>query len=198
MKEGDWVRVRFMHHTYFGYANKVHDDQDAFEMYIVKQVDSDGNKYDFHEKYKMLYRSQAEPVETEYSADDYVAMIDLALMTGDREWFNELVEKASLKKEKPFEDQQHRIIAQGLRNINKTIADGFTALGRSLANAFSFFKKQLMQAVQIIVNEVDEIVEKNRERAKMGFDCLKGLRTKQETRQQSQVLENNPKSLFAN
>ncbi|WNS78428.1 hypothetical protein RRU94_00175 [Domibacillus sp. DTU_2020_1001157_1_SI_ALB_TIR_016] len=184
MREGDWICVRFDFHTYFGYANKVYDGQDAFQMCILKRVDKKGSQHFHLGKYKMLYQSQAELIEIEHLADDYSTLIDLALMTRDREWFDELVERASLKTEEPLDNQKHYWILQGIQKINKMIAAGFAVLGQALRNAFSFIKGKFLE----VLNEIKLYKDKCAALIKQLSESYKGWWIKVDTREQNQVL----------
>ncbi|MCI2255220.1 IDEAL domain-containing protein [Domibacillus sp. PGB-M46] len=184
MREGDWVCVRFDFHTYFGYANKLYDGQDAFQMCILKRVDKKGSQHFHLGKYKMLYQSQAELIEVEHSADDYATLIDLALMNRDREWFNELVGRASLKTEEPLDKQEHDWILQGMKKINKIIAAGFAALGQALRNAFSFIRERFTGVVDVIKLYKDKCLE----RIKQLIELRKDWWIKVDTREHNQVL----------
>ncbi|WP_050182895.1 hypothetical protein [Domibacillus robiginosus] len=184
MREGDWVCVRFGFHTYFGYANEVYDGQDTFQMCILKRVDGNGSQHFHQGQYKMLYQSQAERIEAEYSADDYAALIDLALLTRDRDWFNELVERAFFKKEEPLDKQKYYMILQGMRKINKMMAAGFRTLGQAFRDAFDFIKGSCIE----VIEEIKFYKDKCAEHVKQLNEYSKSWRINSHTGEQSQVL----------
>ncbi|MGG3452154.1 hypothetical protein [Domibacillus aminovorans] len=98
MEIGDWVQMRFLGCAVLGYVTKIYHGQGVFSVRKIAQVDKDGKAEYFNkETYGKYGMSQAEYVAAGLFPEDHASMIDLALMTKDKEWFENLMKKASVR-----------------------------------------------------------------------------------------------------
>lgn len=194
IKEGEWVNVRYMSHAYFGYVQQVFEDSNTFKLRIVKKISSSNSIHYADDEFKTFGINQADLLEDNCKEEDYASMIDLALMTGDQEWFNELVAKMN-GAESVSVQQNYYADGKAARNTVDEISLGFASIGKALIKAFGNLTKQLTDMVE----SVKQYEEKSKERSKHNIiSCRKGWRIEKDNRKKSQVMIKKPKFVIRN
>lgn len=191
MREGEWVGVRYMCYAYYGYVQKVFEESGMFKLRIVKEISPGDITHYAEARYKNFGISQADMLEITCKEEDYASMIDLALMTGDEEWFNELVAKMNGTE---YVQPSYYADGKAARNTIKEISDGFAALGKAVSKMFGVITNRVSKLVEI----VERYSKENRERTNRRISCRKGWQVESDTRKQSQVLINKPKFYIRN
>jgi hypothetical protein len=82
VKLGDWVETDFKHVTQVGFITDIHNKN--VEIYTVRI----GSKIPDRKFRSVFYQNIDHLNRTKMSKENILIMIDLALITGDKEWFN--------------------------------------------------------------------------------------------------------------